>query len=118
MDLYNIFPFWTFDIKWILALKNIFSYLGLFISVFLLAYGFYMLSGRTFIFRIKKLANSWDHRDKNLKFYFYYGISFGLTSLSCSLPVFMSIVFSFSNTSKFGNLFLDFTFFMGLGFLL
>tara|TARA_B100001741_G_scaffold138472_1_gene114093 strand:+ start:247 stop:801 length:555 start_codon:yes stop_codon:yes gene_type:complete len=95
------------------ALKNIFSYLGLFISVILLAYGFYMLSGRTVYFSgLNKLANSMGSSDdKNLKFYFYYGISFGLTSLSCSLPVFMSIVFSFSNTSSIGNLFLDFALF-------
>ena len=95
------------------ALKNIFSYIGLFISFILLAYGFYMLSGRTIYFSgLNKLANSMgSSEDKNLKFYFYYGISFGLTSLSCSLPIFMSIVFSFSNTSSIGNLFLDFALF-------
>ncbi|MBL06648.1 MAG: hypothetical protein CL773_02115 [Chloroflexi bacterium] len=95
------------------ALKNIFSYLGLVISVILLGYGFYMLSGGTIYFSgLNRLANSvGSNTEKNLRFYFYYGISFGLTSLSCSLPVFMSIVFSFSNTSSIGNLFLDFTLF-------
>ena len=62
--------------------------------------------------KLSKLSNSINSsNEKSLKLYFYYGISYGLTSLSCSLPIFMSIVFSFSNTSSINLLFKDFLLF-------
>lgn len=95
------------------TLKSIFSYVGILISIILLGYGFYVLSGGMVYFsKLSKLSNSINSsNEKSLKFYFYYGISYGLTSLSCSLPIFMSIVFSFSNTSSINLLFRDFVLF-------
>tara|TARA_Y100000768_G_scaffold387627_1_gene379548 strand:+ start:1203 stop:1985 length:783 start_codon:yes stop_codon:yes gene_type:complete len=103
------------------SLKSIFSYVGILISVILLGYGFYVLSGGMIYFsKLNVISNSINSKnDKSLKFYFYYGISYGLTSLSCSLPIFMSIVFSFSNTSSFDLLIKDFVLFsMGAWFSL
>ena len=95
------------------TLKSIFSYVGILISIILLAYGFYVLSGGMIYFsKLSKLSNSINSsNEKSLKLYFYYGISYGLTSLSCSLPIFMSIVFSFSKTSSINLLFKDFLLF-------
>mgnify|MGYP001157136236 FL=1 len=103
------------------SLKSIFSYVGILISIVLLGYGFYVLSGGMIYFsKLNKLSNSIESsNEKSLKFYFYYGISYGLTSLSCSLPIFMSIVFSFSNTSSLNLLIRDFILFsMGSWFSL
>ena len=95
------------------SLKSIFSYVGILISIILLGYGFYVLSGGMIYFsQLNKLSNSINsNNEKSLRFYFYYGISYGLTSLSCSLPIFMSIVFSFSNTSSLNLLAKDFILF-------
>ncbi|MBK89549.1 MAG: hypothetical protein CL772_00010 [Chloroflexi bacterium] len=103
------------------SLKSIFSYVGILISMILLGYGFYVLSGGMIYFsRLSNLSNTiGSSNEKSLRFYFYYGISYGLTSLSCSLPIFMSIVFSFSNTSSLNLLIKDFILFsMGAWFSL
>jgi cytochrome c-type biogenesis protein len=95
------------------AIKNTFSYFGLIISIFLFAYGFFILSGGNIYFnKLQKIANLLDSKNTNSsKFYFIYGLSYGITSLSCTLPIFMSIVFSLSNMSKIEFLLRDFILF-------
>jgi cytochrome c-type biogenesis protein len=95
------------------AIKSTFSYFGLLISIFLFAYGFFILSGGNIYFnKLQKIANLLDSKNTDSsKFYFIYGLSYGITSLSCTLPIFMSIVFSLSNMSKIEFLLRDFILF-------
>tara|TARA_B110000438_G_scaffold89537_1_gene89035 strand:- start:989 stop:1867 length:879 start_codon:yes stop_codon:yes gene_type:complete len=95
------------------AIKSTFSYFGLLISIFLFAYGFYILSGGNIYFnKLQKIANLLGSKNTDSsKFYFIYGLSYGITSLSCTLPIFMSIVFSLSNMSKIEFLLRDFILF-------
>tara|TARA_B110000438_G_scaffold89536_1_gene89017 strand:- start:982 stop:1860 length:879 start_codon:yes stop_codon:yes gene_type:complete len=95
------------------AIKNTFSYFGLLISIFLFAYGFFILSGGNIYFnKLQKIANLLGSKNTDSsKFYFIYGLSYGITSLSCTLPIFMSIVFSLSNMSKIEFLLRDFILF-------
>jgi cytochrome c biogenesis protein CcdA len=95
------------------AIKSTFTYFGLIISIMLFAYGFFILSGGNIYFnKLQKIANLLDYKNTDSsKFYFIYGISYGITSLSCTLPIFMSIVFSLSNISKIEFLLRDFVLF-------
>ena len=95
------------------AIKNTFSYFGLIISIILFAYGFFILSGgNIYSNKLQKIANLLDYKNTDSsKFYFIYGMSYGITSLSCTLPIFMSIVFSLSNMSKIEFLLRDFILF-------
>ena len=95
------------------SIRDVFSYFGLVISILLLGYGFIVLyGGNVYFLKLQKLAYLFDSKKNGTsRFYFIYGVSYGITSLSCTLPIFMSIVFSLSKVSKLQILFIDFILF-------
>ena len=95
------------------SIRSIFSYFGLLISILLLGYGFFILYGGNIYFsKLQKLAYFFDsEKSGTSRFYFVYGISYGITSLSCTLPIFMSVVFSLTNVSEIQILLKDFILF-------
>ena len=95
------------------TIRSFFSYIGIIISIFLVFIGFYSLYGGTFYTPIiERIANKISYKNQSSYiFYFSYGLSYGLTSLSCTLPIFMSIVFSISSLSEIHFLLTDFLLF-------
>ena len=95
------------------TIRSFFSYIGIIISIFLVFIGFYSLYGGTFYTPIiERIANKINYKNQSSYiFYFSYGLSYGLTSLSCTLPIFMSIVFSISSVSEIHFLLTDFLLF-------
>jgi cytochrome c biogenesis protein CcdA len=69
-------------------------WLGLLIGVGLLLFGVWMLTGRSLSAGIfHRLAERiGDPRDVSARGFFLYGIAFGTASLSCTLPIFLTVV--------------------------
>ncbi|MFQ5401756.1 MAG: cytochrome c biogenesis CcdA family protein [Anaerolineae bacterium] len=67
------------------------------VGVLLVLLGLWLLSGRSLPIRIPQ--PNLDVRARNPKSVFLYGVAYGLTSLSCTLPVFLTVVGASLTTS-------------------
>lgn len=73
---------------------GIMPWMGLIIGVALFGFGAWMLTGRslsTGIFH-RIAARIGDPRDVSTRGFFLFGIAFGAASLSCTLPIFLTVV--------------------------
>lgn len=69
-------------------------WVGLSIGIVLLAFGVWMFSGRSLSASVfHRLAERiGDPRGVSLRGFFLYGVAFGAASLSCTLPIFLTVV--------------------------
>jgi cytochrome c biogenesis protein CcdA len=69
-------------------------WMGLLVGAALLGIGLWMLTGRSLSARVfHRLAQRiGDPRDVSARGFFLYGIAFGAASLSCTLPIFLTVV--------------------------
>lgn len=100
-------------------LSSIMPWIAIIVGSVLIFLGIWTLLGRSFYFNFMlKLANNiGDPRRLTLKGFFLFGVAFGATSLSCTLPIFLAIVgSSFTTGNFFAGLvqFLSYIFGMGL----
>lgn len=73
---------------------GIMPWVGLFIGLALFASGLWMLAGRSLSAGIfNRIAERFgDPREVSTRGFFLYGIAFGAASLSCTLPIFLTVV--------------------------
>lgn len=76
------------------ALSSILPWAGFSIGTVLLLTGGWMLTGRTLSFTIaQQLAAEIDiSNESGMRGYFLFGLSYGIASLSCALPLFMGLM--------------------------
>ena len=69
-------------------------WIGLLIGVALFGFGLWMLTGRSFSSGVfhRFAQQIGDPRDVSTRGFFLYGIAFGAASLSCTLPIFLTVV--------------------------
>ena len=84
------------------TVRSVIPWLGLVIGASLSFGGAWVLMGGKFNIGAISRAASYmgDVREVNLKSYFFFGLSYGTASLSCTLPVFIAVV-GFGTTTNF-----------------
>ncbi len=96
-------------------------WIGLAIGVLLIGVGAWLLGGGTFHMSLgdRLAAGVGNPNQTSLKGYFLFGISYGIASLSCTLPVFLTVVGSTVATSGFlGAIFQFILYALGMGFVI
>lgn len=102
-------------------LSSIMPWLAIFVGTILLILGFYILMGRHFSlpFLMTFASKLGDPRQLTLKGFFLFGVAFGATSLSCTLPIFIAILgSSFTSGDFVGGLIQFFSYILGMGMIL
>ena len=76
------------------VVRGVLPYLGLGIGVVLIAVGAWLLSGGKLYTSLAQRAagNLGNPATANVGGYFLFGVSYGVASLSCTLPIFLSVV--------------------------
>ncbi len=84
-------------------LSAIMPWLAVVVGSFLLVLGVWILIGKhlSFNFMLKLANNIGDPRNITLKGFFLFGVAFGATSLSCTLPIFLAVMGSSLTTGDF-----------------
>lgn len=77
-----------------MLLMQVTPWAALFIGVLLVALGFWLLTGRYlsagFLSRLSNRIG--DPRQVSFRGFFLFGVAFGVTSLSCTLPIFLAVM--------------------------
>jgi cytochrome c biogenesis protein CcdA len=75
-------------------LSGIMPWIAILVGVFLLILGTWILLGKHFSlnFMLRLANNIGDPRKLTLKGFFLFGVAFGATSLSCTLPIFLAVM--------------------------
>ncbi|MEZ0344532.1 MAG: cytochrome c biogenesis protein CcdA [Caldimicrobium sp.] len=96
-------------------------WIGLLIGVLLILVGAWLLVGGTLYFSLGSqiAAGIGNPNEKTLKGYFLFGISYGIASMSCTLPVFLTVVGNTITTGSFlDGLFQFIIYALGMGFVI
>jgi cytochrome c biogenesis protein CcdA len=102
-------------------LSGIMPWIAVVVGVFLLLLGLWLLLGKHFSFNFMLgWANKiGDPRHLTLKGFFLFGVAFGATSLSCTLPIFLAVMGNSLTAGDFvGGIIQFFSYIMGMGFVL
>jgi cytochrome c-type biogenesis protein len=102
-------------------LVGIMPWVSIVVGAVLILLGFWLLFGNHFSlgFMLQFAAKIGDPRQMTLKGFFLFGVAFGATSLSCTLPIFLVVVGSSLTAGDFFNgLFQFFAYIMGMGLVL
>lgn len=103
------------------ALVTIFPWIGLVIGILLVIVGGWMLGGGALYASLgeRLAAQVGSPGETSLKGYFLFGLSYGIASLSCTLPIFLSVVGSTVAVGGFlGALFQFILYALGMGFVI
>jgi cytochrome c biogenesis protein CcdA len=75
-------------------LSGIMPWLAVMVGVLLVLLGIWILIGKhlSFNFMLRLANNIGDPRKVTLKGFFLFGVAFGVTSLSCTLPIFLAVM--------------------------
>ncbi len=78
------------------SIVKIFPWVGLGTGFFLTAFGIWILRGGTIYTSIAERAGSHIEHKNNVRTrdYFLFGLSYGIASLSCTLPIFLTVISS------------------------
>ena len=87
------------------AVSDILPYLGLAIGVALTLVGAWLLSGGKLYTALaqRAAARMGDPNQANVRGYFLFGLSYGTASLSCTLPIFLSVIGTTFAVSSIGT---------------
>jgi cytochrome c-type biogenesis protein len=102
-------------------LMGIVPWFAMVIGVLLIALGIWLLLGNTLSFSfVSNLATKiGDPRDISTAGFFFFGVAFAITSLGCTLPIFLAVVGSAVTTGDFLSAFTRFvSYILGTGFVL
>ena len=101
--------------------SSLMPWLGLFIGIILVISGAWLLVGGKIYSRlgIHIASNIGNVTQNNVRGYFLFGLSYGAASLSCTLPIFLSVVGSTFTTGTTANMIKQFlTYSMGMGLVI
>ena len=75
-------------------ITSLLPWVNIFLGLCLVAVGTYMIAGRQVYFGVPQKLSALIANDTDYKFksFFLYGISYGIASISCTLPIFMSLI--------------------------
>ncbi len=84
-------------------LNSIMPWIAIIVGSLLVILGIWILIGKHFSlnFMLKFANNIGDPRNLTLKGFFLFGVAFGATSLSCTLPIFLAVMGSSLTTGDF-----------------
>lgn len=84
-------------------LSGVMPWVAIAVGTLLLALGVWILIGKhlSFNFMLKLADNIGDPRNLTLKGFFLFGVAFGATSLSCTLPIFLAVMGSSLTAGNF-----------------
>ncbi len=102
-------------------LSGIMPWIAVIVSSLLILIGCWMLMGNhlSFNFMLKLANNIGDPRNISFKGFFLFGVAFGATSLSCTLPIFLAVVGSSLTTGDFVSGLIQFiSYILGMGSVL
>ncbi len=102
-------------------LSPVMPWLAMFVGAFLVLLGVLVLLGKHISFNsMLRLANRiGDPRQLSLKGFFLFGLAFGATSLSCTLPIFLAVMgSSFAGGNLLQGLIQFFSYILGMGAVL
>lgn len=102
-------------------LSGVMPWLAIVVGSFLLILGVFILMGKhlSLPFLMNFAAKIGDPRQLTLKGFFLFGVAFGATSLSCTLPIFLAILgSSFASGDLLGGLIQFFSYILGMGSIL
>lgn len=100
---------------------SILPWLGLFIGILLILAGAWLLSGgKLYTALAQRVSNRMgDPGQANVKGYFLFGLSYGTASLSCTLPIFLSVVGTSFAISSIATSFAQFVLYaLGMGIVI
>ncbi len=100
---------------------SILPWLGLFIGILLTLAGAWLLSGgKLYTVLAQRVSNKMgDPNQANVKGYFLFGLSYGTASLSCTLPIFLSVVGTSFAVSSIATSFAQFVLYaLGMGIVI
>ncbi len=101
------------------ALGMILPWLGLVVGILLILGGAWIMGGRIFYVAIaQQLAQKIELGNKHgVRGYFLFGVSYGIASLGCTLPIFLSVVGTSFAVHSLGSKLTQFLFYsFGMGF--
>ena len=101
-----------------LLVIGIMPWMGLLIGLALFGSGLWMLAGRSLSAGVfhRIAARIGDPRDVSTRGFFLYGIAFGAASLSCTLPIFLTVVgSSFTSEGATSGLLQFISYSLGMG---
>lgn len=102
-------------------LSGVMPWLAIVVGIILVLLGFWILMGKHFSlpFLMNFASKIGDPRQLTLKGFFLFGVAFGATSLSCTLPIFLAILgSSFASGDLVGGLIQFFSYILGMGMIL
>lgn len=102
-------------------LNSIMPWIAIIMAVFLLLLGIWLLLGKhvSLPFMLRLANNIGDPRNISLKGFFLFGLAFGATSLSCTLPIFLAVLGNSLTTGDFwGSILQFFSYIAGTGSIL
>ena len=103
------------------AVADILPYLGLAIGIVLTLVGAWLLGGGKLYtaFAQRAAAQMGDPGQANVRGYFLFGLSYGTASLSCTLPIFLSVIGTTFAVSNIGTSLGQFVLYaMGMGMVI
>ncbi|MEE4239851.1 MAG: cytochrome c biogenesis protein CcdA [Desulfopila sp.] len=103
------------------VLSAIMPWIAMFVGAVLLLLGGAILLGRhlSFNFMLRLANRIGDPRQLSLKGFFLFGVAFGATSLSCTLPIFIAVMgSSFASGNFVEGLWQFFSYILGMGAVL
>ena len=103
------------------AVSDILPYLGLAIGVVLTLVGAWLLSGGKLYTALaqRAAARMGDPGQANVRGYFLFGLSYGIASLSCTLPIFLSVIGTTFAVSSVGTSLAQFVLYaIGMGVMI
>lgn len=85
------------------AIMAVVPWFAVLVGLFLVALGVWLMLGKHFSFGfLFRLSNRiGDPRQMTIKGFFLFGLAFGTTSMSCTLPIFLAVVGSSINQGNF-----------------
>lgn len=98
------------------SLTGFFPWLGLGTGVLLIGIGIWLALGGVLTMRFSNLPAQLDDGSRTLRGYVTYGVAYGLTSLSCTLPIFLAVTgtsLTFASLPQVGLQFLLYALGMG-----
>lgn len=102
-------------------LSGVMPWLAIVVGIILLLLGLWILMGKhlSLPFLMNFASKIGDPRQLTLKGFFLFGVAFGATSLSCTLPIFLAILgSSFASGDLVGGLIQFFSYILGMGMIL
>lgn len=102
-------------------LSGVMPWLAIVVGMILLLLGVWLLMGKhlSLPFLMNFASRIGDPRQLTLKGFFLFGVAFGATSLSCTLPIFLAILgSSFASGDLVGGLIQFFSYILGMGMIL